>query len=645
MSLVAAYSDSENDDSDNEGIVEKVEAKQNEINKNSPVTDNTNEDNPNEDDPNEDDPNDQDDVPIMFDDDDWESNVSNTLFTLLPQPKAAVVKYSFVDENEILDDEFLLKKPKPPKVPLKSIPEEKVKASNNKTDIVLDESKDTDGKASSSRGFLNLPKPSKKKREKVKISLPQLQETGSDDSDTDVDMTPSLKVQPNNSNMRSCLFSMLPKPKSSVTVGENKHRMFDKKNNRPLVPHTLTKKSTAKNNLKISTDNKSNLQNTKGIILQNEDDSDEEEEMTGGNFFSLGDDAVKSKSEEKIHVAEIFNPVIISSRTTLENKDKLSTKVNKNIESGKVITSSNTLTTNVTAEKTLNVSGKPNNIKNNSFFASLLKTKKDTSTNKTVIRKNILNSEASKINNTTPSNISATESYESVTTPYSSVTEPYSSVTEPYNAVTQPYSSVTEPYNAVTQPYSSVTEPYSAVTQPYSSVTEPYGTSTAAVSNVTAPYGQQVGNYGNQTGQSNSYQQSSERFFEYAYDKQKPKVQQGQKEVDYYNQPNQDLPIAKEALTSLQGKGKRRHTEDINIIDINADNLQRTNKDYLLNLSKQSGYKPDPKSKDDQPSHKQKRKHQITYLAFQAKERELELQQSWSESRSMKQQTQSRYGF
>lgn len=229
MSLVAAYSDSENDDSDNEGIVEKVEAKQNEINKNSPVTDNTNEDNPNEDDPNEDDPNDQDDVPIMFDDDDWESNVSNTLFTLLPQPKAAVVKNSFVDENEILDDEFLLKKPKPPKVPLKSIPEEKVKASNNKTDIVLDESKDTDGKASSSRGFLNLPKPSKKKREKVKISLPQLQETGSDDSDTDVDMTPSLKVQPNNSNMRSCLFSMLPKPKSSVTVGENKHRMFDKK--------------------------------------------------------------------------------------------------------------------------------------------------------------------------------------------------------------------------------------------------------------------------------------------------------------------------------------------------------------------------------------------------------------------------------
>jgi len=640
MSLVAAYSDSENDDSDNEGIVEKVEAKQNEINKNSPVTDNTNEDNPNEDDPN-----DQDDVPIMFDDDDWESNVSNTLFTLLPQPKAAVVKNSFVDENEILDDEFLLKKPKPPKVPLKSIPEEKVKASNNKTDIVLDESKDTDGKASSSRGFLNLPKPSKKKREKVKISLPQIPETGSDDSDTEVDMTPSLKVQPNNSNMRSCLFSMLPKPKSSVTVGENKHRMFDKKNNRPLVPHTLTKKSTAKNNLKISTDNKSNLQNTKGIILQNEDDSDEEEEMTGGNFFSLGDDAVKSKSEEKIHVAEKFNPVIISSRTTLENKDKLSTKVNKNIESGKVITSSNTLTTNVTAEKTLNVSGKPNNIKNNSFFASLLKTKKDTSTNKTVIRKNILNSEASKINNTTPSNISATESYESVTTPYSSVTEPYSSVTEPYNAVTQPYSSVTEPYNAVTQPYSSVTEPYSAVTQPYSSVTEPYGTSTAAVSNVTAPYGQQVGNYGNQTGQSNSYQQSSERFFEYAYDKQKPKVQQGQKEVDYYNQPNQDLPIAKEALTSLQGKGKRRHTEDINIIDINADNLQRTNKDYLLNLSKQSGYKPDPKSKDDQPSHKQKRKHQITYLAFQAKERELELQQSWSESRSMKQQTQSRYGF
>jgi len=41
----------------------------------------------------------------------------------------------------------------------------------------------------------------------------------------------------------------------------------------------------------------------------------------------------------------------------------------------------------------------------------------------------------------------------------------------------------------------------------------------------------------------------------------------------------------------------------------------------------------------------QKKKHQITYLAFEAKAREQELQAQWAQNRATKRQTQMKYGF
>lgn len=51
------------------------------------------------------------------------------------------------------------------------------------------------------------------------------------------------------------------------------------------------------------------------------------------------------------------------------------------------------------------------------------------------------------------------------------------------------------------------------------------------------------------------------------------------------------------------------------------------------------------KKKGDQPTGQQRRKHQITYLIHQAKERELELKNAWSDNKMSRRQTQAKYGF
>ncbi|KAK6179335.1 hypothetical protein SNE40_011722 [Patella caerulea] len=98
-----------------------------------------------------------------------------------------------------------------------------------------------------------------------------------------------------------------------------------------------------------------------------------------------------------------------------------------------------------------------------------------------------------------------------------------------------------------------------------------------------------------------------------------------------------------EQFLRLQGK-KERGKEEINIIDANMDDMINNDIEITRSLTEESEYKAHRK-KDNMPSSQQKRKHQITYLAFQAKERELELKNSWAQGRASKRQTQSKYGF
>lgn len=105
-------------------------------------------------------------------------------------------------------------------------------------------------------------------------------------------------------------------------------------------------------------------------------------------------------------------------------------------------------------------------------------------------------------------------------------------------------------------------------------------------------------------------------------------------------------------LAKLAGSQKVRgkELEDMDIVDVNADSALGGTSEIQENLLRElsaageSGYRPQPK-KGEGPSSVSKRKHQITYLAFQAQEREQLLKNQWAQNAQTKRQTQAKYGF
>lgn len=93
----------------------------------------------------------------------------------------------------------------------------------------------------------------------------------------------------------------------------------------------------------------------------------------------------------------------------------------------------------------------------------------------------------------------------------------------------------------------------------------------------------------------------------------------------------------------LQGKRKRGLEEAINFVDANVDDYVDPS-EVSKHLTEETEY-VSHKNKDNLPTAQQRRKKQITYLAYQAKERELELKNAWAQNRLTKKQTQSKYGF
>ncbi|KAL1463764.1 hypothetical protein WDU94_015485 [Cyamophila willieti] len=89
---------------------------------------------------------------------------------------------------------------------------------------------------------------------------------------------------------------------------------------------------------------------------------------------------------------------------------------------------------------------------------------------------------------------------------------------------------------------------------------------------------------------------------------------------------------------------RKRKGEDLIVREVNASSLMPDSREWLAQLSEETTYRPSHK-KHDGPTSQQKRKHQITYLAFQAKANELDLKNQWANNRQTKRQTQSKYGF
>ncbi|XP_062865335.1 proline-rich protein PRCC [Trichomycterus rosablanca] len=111
-------------------------------------------------------------------------------------------------------------------------------------------------------------------------------------------------------------------------------------------------------------------------------------------------------------------------------------------------------------------------------------------------------------------------------------------------------------------------------------------------------------------------------------------------------EPESSTLFNDEAFRRLQGK-QNRGKEEIKFLEIKGDDqLSGTQQWMMKNMSAEvEPRKSFSKKKGDQPTGQQRRKHQITYLIHQAKERELELKNNWADNKLTRRQTQAKYGF
>ncbi|XP_072947393.1 proline-rich protein PRCC [Epargyreus clarus] len=114
-----------------------------------------------------------------------------------------------------------------------------------------------------------------------------------------------------------------------------------------------------------------------------------------------------------------------------------------------------------------------------------------------------------------------------------------------------------------------------------------------------------------------------------------------------YTVPSQSAVLDEEAILKLCGSRGKRKREDIQIVDVNQQEVLADAREWLLKglMDDTSKRISASKKRGNEPTSQQKRKHQITYLAHQAKANEIELQNQWANNRMTKRQTQSKYGF
>lgn len=103
-----------------------------------------------------------------------------------------------------------------------------------------------------------------------------------------------------------------------------------------------------------------------------------------------------------------------------------------------------------------------------------------------------------------------------------------------------------------------------------------------------------------------------------------------------------------QAISALCGTrgAKRSKRDDIEIIELSGDQLNPNREEWLrTQLQATTEYQPRGLVDTAEPGTGTKRKHQITYLAHQAKANEQELQAMWATNRHARRQTQNKYGF
>lgn len=153
-------------------------------------------------------------------------------------------------------------------------------------------------------------------------------------------------------------------------------------------------------------------------------------------------------------------------------------------------------------------------------------------------------------------------------------------------------------------------------------------------------------------GQYDQYQEStagSEAYAQGYYNEpyyEDPNVGQKETETEDSEEPGNSAMFDEEAFMRLQGK-RNRGKEEITFLEIKGDDQLSGTQQWLTKgmTEEKQNRSSFSKKRGGMPTGQQRRKHQITYLIHQAKERELELKNTWAENKMTRRQTQAKYGF
>ncbi|XP_076631069.1 uncharacterized protein LOC143346644 [Colletes latitarsis] len=92
-------------------------------------------------------------------------------------------------------------------------------------------------------------------------------------------------------------------------------------------------------------------------------------------------------------------------------------------------------------------------------------------------------------------------------------------------------------------------------------------------------------------------------------------------------------------------KRKNKEIEEANIIEINGEDIKPDEREWLVKALTEEPVQRPVSMQGGGVNSQSKKKHQITYLAHQAKAMEMELKNQWAQNRMTRKQTQSKYGF
>ncbi|XP_070164721.1 proline-rich protein PRCC [Polyergus mexicanus] len=118
-------------------------------------------------------------------------------------------------------------------------------------------------------------------------------------------------------------------------------------------------------------------------------------------------------------------------------------------------------------------------------------------------------------------------------------------------------------------------------------------------------------------------------------------------EQEYNVDMQGNVAFDEKAIEYLCGKRgtKRKEMTKADIIEINGEDIKPDQREWLVKALTEEPVQRPISMQSCGINSQSKKKHQITYLAHQAKAMELELKNQWSQNRMARKQTKSKYGF